>query len=252
MKNELKPKFLQNKYGFTLIETLIVISIIVILTAALIPKISAYADNARTARAINDISTIKTIIEAYTADEGQGTYPSGGELDPVTGEYKKTDDYNYIGTILQKQGIKWYDIATQGGMTDPWGRPYVYVRYIGINDNQMHYIILSTGKDGIPGTSDDIYATDAQNAAVSPFPTGDQAYQSTSGTVQIATSTSVKINTNSSGGITITTSNDTAYDLYFAQLDNNTNYNYGKLVMIIKFEGQNGEIVAGVWVNTKE
>lgn len=167
-----KTKILQgiyNKRGFTLVELLVVVAIIAILAAVLVPRLLNYTDRARQARAISDIRTIKTVIEAYTADDGMGIYPSAGELDFATGTYKEGPDY--IGTILQKHGIKWYDIMTPGGITDPWGKPYFYARYTGADDNQMHYILFSTGKDGIPGTPDDIYTTDATPPTIGAMPT---------------------------------------------------------------------------------
>jgi general secretion pathway protein G len=183
-----KAKILQNihnKRGFTLVEVLVVTAIIAILAAVLIPRLLGYTDRAREARAISDIRTIKTIIEAYTADEGSGIYPSGMSLDFATGLYKKGPDY--IGTILQKHGIKWYDIMTPGGITDPWGKPYFYARYVGADDNQIHYILFSTGKDGKIQTPDDIYTTDTASPTIGSIPD----YQAIFNSVQSAASTYV-------------------------------------------------------------
>ncbi|WP_159432389.1 prepilin-type N-terminal cleavage/methylation domain-containing protein [Caldanaerobius fijiensis] len=141
-------KNVHNNKGFTLVELLVVVAIIAILAAVLVPRLLGYTDRARQARAMSDLGTMKTVIETYTADQGQGVYPS-----------YKIADANYVGTILQKGGINWQD-STKDGIKDPWGYPYYYVTAIG-SDNNVHYIIISPGKDGKLNTADDVYTTDS-------------------------------------------------------------------------------------------
>jgi general secretion pathway protein G len=102
---------------------------------------------------MSDLGTMKTVIETYTADQGNGVYPS-----------IKTTDPNYVGTILQNGGINWKDSAT-AGIKDPWGYSYYYTTATDANGN-VHYIIVSPGKDGKLGTADDVYTTDSAQPTV--------------------------------------------------------------------------------------
>lgn len=145
---------LKNRKGFTLVELLVVVAIIAILAAALIPRLLGYTDRARQARAMSDLGTMKTVIETYTADQGNGVYPS-----------IKTSDPNYVGTILKNGGINWLDANTAGGIKDPWGYPYYYDVATDANGN-VHYVVVSPGKDGKLGTADDVYTTDSQQPTV--------------------------------------------------------------------------------------
>ena len=144
---------INNRKGFSLVELLVVVAIIAILSAALVPRLLGYTDRARQARAMSDLGTMKTVVETYTADQGNGVYPSIA-----------TADTNYVGKILQNGGINWQDAAT-AGIKDTWGYPYYYDIYTDANGN-VHYIIVSPGKDGKLGTPDDVYVTDSEQPTV--------------------------------------------------------------------------------------
>jgi general secretion pathway protein G len=138
---------LKNRKGFTLVELLVVVAIIAILAAALVPRLLGYTDRARQARAMSDLGTMKTVIEIYTADQGNGVYPVPDS----------------VGTILQNGGIKW--TGGTDGIKDPWGYPYYYDVATDTNGN-VHYVIVSPGKDGKLGTADDVYTTDSVQPTV--------------------------------------------------------------------------------------
>jgi general secretion pathway protein G len=72
---KLKKKAKKGK-GFTLVELLVVVAILAILAAALLPKFLGYTDNAREAQTMADLSTMKSVVEIYAADEGAGKYPA--------------------------------------------------------------------------------------------------------------------------------------------------------------------------------
>lgn len=59
--------------GFTLIELMIVVAIIIILAAVAIPNYLRMTDRARRSRVAGDFSSIATALEAYQVD--WGTYP---------------------------------------------------------------------------------------------------------------------------------------------------------------------------------
>lgn len=72
------------KKGFTLIELMLVITIILILMGFLIPKISAYQDKARTTKAINTAKQIQT-----AAMTSYGNNDSEFDADDVTKTVKE-------------------------------------------------------------------------------------------------------------------------------------------------------------------
>jgi general secretion pathway protein G len=144
---KLKKKAKKGK-GFTLVELLVVVAILAILAAALLPKFLGYTDNAREAQTMADLSTMKSVVEIYAADEGAGNYPAVDDVDGV-------DD---IGGVLIGKGISWTE--GEDGVVDPYGRPYVYAIDGEAGDADQHFVIASPGKDGEFGNEDDIYVTD--------------------------------------------------------------------------------------------
>jgi general secretion pathway protein G len=142
---KLKKKAKKGK-GFTLVELLVVVAILAILAAALLPKFLGYTDNAREAQTMADLSTMKSVVEIYAADEGAGNYPTiDGEEDGVK-------------VVLTGKGIQWTE--GEDGVVDPYGRPYVYAIDGEAGDADQHFVIASPGKNGEFGNEDDIYVTD--------------------------------------------------------------------------------------------
>ncbi len=129
------------KKGFTLIELLIVIVILGILATFLVPKIMQKPDEARVAKAKNDIMAIETALKMYKMDNGM--YPTTMQglkalitkptIPPIPQHYKS-------GGYLDTNQVP----------KDPWGNPYIY-RSPG--DNGRAYEIISLGADGKEGGS---------------------------------------------------------------------------------------------------
>ncbi len=129
------------KKGFTLIELLIVIVILGILATFLVPKIMQKPDEARVAKAKNDIMAIETALKMYKMDNG--VYPTTMQglkaliqkpsIPPIPKHYKE-------GGYLDSNSVP----------KDPWGNPYIY-RSPG--DNSRPYEIISLGADGKEGGS---------------------------------------------------------------------------------------------------
>ncbi len=130
---------MRSKSGFTLIELLIVIVILGILATFLVPKIMQKPDEARVAKAKNDIMAIETALKMYKMDNGM--YPTTMQglkalikkptIPPIPKHYRK-------GGYLDTNEIP----------KDPWGNPYIY-RSPG--ENGRPYEIISLGADGKEG-----------------------------------------------------------------------------------------------------
>jgi general secretion pathway protein G len=122
--------------AFTLVEMLLVITIIGILAALVIPKMVGRSEQARLAAAHADISSIKTALDAYEVDNG--FYPKGLQ-DLIQ---QPSNARNWHGPYLDNLPV------------DPWGNPYVYA-FPG-RHNPSGFDLYSVGPDGKAGTADDI------------------------------------------------------------------------------------------------
>jgi len=139
MKIEIRnPKAEIRNYprAFTLVEMLLVITIIGILAALVIPKMVGRSEQARQAAAHADLSSIKTALDAFEVDNGY--YP------------KSLQDL-----VQQPSNAKnWHGPYLDNLPQDPWQNPYVYT-YPG-RHNSNAYDLMSVGPDGKAGTDDDI------------------------------------------------------------------------------------------------
>jgi len=123
--------------GFTLVEILLVVTIIGILAALVIPKIAGRSDEARRKSAFSDVNGgIKTALGMYDVDTGK--YPSS--LNDLIAQ--PSDVKGWKGPYLDQLPV------------DPWGHPYVYV-YPG-RKNTTGFDLYSVGPDNQDGTADDI------------------------------------------------------------------------------------------------
>jgi general secretion pathway protein G len=122
--------------AFTLVEMLLVITIIGILAALVIPKMVGRSEQARQAAAHADLSSIKTALDAYEVDNG--FYPKSLQdlIQPPS------NAKNWHGPYLDNLPV------------DPWGNPYVYA-FPG-RHNPNGFDLSSVGPDGKAGTDDDI------------------------------------------------------------------------------------------------
>lgn len=125
--------------GFTLVEILLVVTIIGILAALVIPKIAGRSEDARIKAAYSDVhGGIKSTIGMYEVDTG--TYPK--TLQDLI--QQPSDVRNWKGPYLDPPSLP----------IDPWGHPYVYT-YPG-RHNSSGYDLYSLGPSGQDGAPDNI------------------------------------------------------------------------------------------------
>lgn len=123
--------------AFTLVEMLLVVTIIGILAALVIPKIAGRGEQARQTAAYTDIhGGIKTALDQFEVDNG--FFPKS--LQDLVAQ--PSNAKNWHGPYLDKLPV------------DPWGNPYVY--YYPGKHTANSYDLLSVGPDGKEGTQDDI------------------------------------------------------------------------------------------------
>jgi general secretion pathway protein G len=123
--------------AFTLVEMLLVVTIIGILAALVIPRIVGRVGQSRIVSANADVmGGISTALNLYEVDNG--VFPKSLQ-DLIQ---QPSDTKNWRGPYLGKLPV------------DPWGHSYIY--YYPGKHNQKFFDLLSVGPDGKEGTDDDI------------------------------------------------------------------------------------------------
>ena len=80
---------MKKRKGFTLIELMIVIAIIIILAAIAIPNYLRMTDRARRARVAGDFTSVATALEAFSVDWGSYPNTPGTPSTALTGSFGK-------------------------------------------------------------------------------------------------------------------------------------------------------------------
>jgi general secretion pathway protein G len=120
--------------GVTLIEMMVVVTIIALFAALVLPKMMQSADRAKVAKAHADINAFSTALGAYKLDTG--VFPTTEQGLRALREKPEAVE-NWQGPYIQK------DVGT-----DPWNHAYVY-HYPGDHGDEPD--IISYGNDGQPG-----------------------------------------------------------------------------------------------------
>ncbi len=128
--------------GFTLIELVLVVTIIAILAGAVTVEAGKRIKLARRARGLEDIRVLEMALDSYAADNGNPPTTQQGlaclRQKPTSAPVPR----NWNGPYIKKSVPK-----------DPWGNDYVY-RYPG-QENPEGYDLICYGADGQPGGEDD-------------------------------------------------------------------------------------------------
>ena len=120
--------------GVTLIEMMVVVTIIALFAALVLPRMMHQADRAKVVAAKADLNGFSTALGAYKLDTG--VFPTT-EQGLQALRVKPEGVENWQGPYLQKE---------LGN--DPWGHPYIY-KYPGDHGDEPD--IISYGLDGAPG-----------------------------------------------------------------------------------------------------
>ena len=178
---------MKKRKGFTLIELMIVIAIIIILAAIAIPNYLRMTDRARRSRVAGDFASLATALEAYSVD--WGSYPAIATADnfgkPIDGKvdgmvskiaieltgtkgvtFPNTDSATYQNasgnTTLTGEdgGIEYFKAGTVASMYNP------FVPTDADDDSGYYYVSDASGDHWAlyvrldSGTGDYLYRTD--------------------------------------------------------------------------------------------
>lgn len=132
------PSFSRRARGFTLIEIMVVITILGILAALIVPRVVGRTDDARIAAAKQDIASLMQALKLYRLDNGR--YPTTEQglraliekptTEPIPNNWKQ-------GGYLERSSLP----------KDPWGKEYQY-----LNPGLRGEIdVFSFGRDGQSG-----------------------------------------------------------------------------------------------------
>jgi general secretion pathway protein G len=127
----------QREGGFTLIEIMVVVIIIGLLAAVIVPQVVGRVEEARVAKARQDIQALSTALTMYRLDNFK--YP--------------TTDQGLRALVQQPtdpsiRNWRAGGYVAQGSLRDPWGNDYQYV-YPGTHGRE--YDLFSFGASGQEG-----------------------------------------------------------------------------------------------------
>jgi general secretion pathway protein G len=130
------------RYGFTLIEILVVIIVIGLLAGLVGPRILGRVSEAKSATARTQIELIGVALDNYRLDNG--AYPTTDQSLAALQEKPAREPIpiNWRGPYLKKAIPQ-----------DPWGRAYTYSSPG--EHNPTGYDLSTLGRDGQPGGEDD-------------------------------------------------------------------------------------------------
>ncbi|RMG52639.1 MAG: type II secretion system protein GspG [Gammaproteobacteria bacterium] len=122
--------------GFTLIEIMVVVVILSILAALVVPRIMSRPDEARIAKAKQDIRALESALKLYrldnyrypTTDQGLEALVTRPSIPPEPRNWKEG---GYIDRLPN----------------DPWGNPYQYLS----PGEHGEFDLYTLGADGAPG-----------------------------------------------------------------------------------------------------
>lgn len=132
----------RRRAGFTLLEVLLVVGILVALAAIALPNLIGVQEGAKIDEAKLQVKSLETAFNLYNTHTGN--FPASEQGISALVSPPNPAPENWRGPYLKG--------ATE--LKDPWGSPYNY-QYPGTR-NQSGPDVWSNGKDRQSGTADDI------------------------------------------------------------------------------------------------
>ena len=132
--------------GFTLIEVMIVIAIILALTGLIGVALFSRRDEAKKDTARIDMNNIRSALDFFRHDYDR--YPKDEEGLAVLWDKSKLDP--------EADATKWHEYLKAPLPNDRWGHPWGYRQVSEHSDDATKYDLWSTGPDGQEGNEDDI------------------------------------------------------------------------------------------------
>lgn len=129
---------LSREAGFTLVELLVVLVILVLLASIIGPRVIGYLGSSRSKTAHVQVESLVTSLELFHIDVGR--YPTSAEgLDALV---KNTGGIaGWSGPYINKGEVP----------LDPWGKPYKYESPAA----NRPFVVYSLGRDGKEGGGDE-------------------------------------------------------------------------------------------------
>lgn len=115
--------------GFTLLEIMVVVTIIAVLATLVAPRVWSALSSAKTNAAKTEVKAIATAIGMYMMDNGVSRLPDDFDLEVLVS-----------GSNAQ--------LNNMDDIIDPWDRPYLVVAPGEVNRD---YDVMTYGADGEPG-----------------------------------------------------------------------------------------------------
>ena len=128
------PKKLQKQKGFSLVEILIAVTIIVLMGGVVAFNLFPELFRSQRDKAALDIDTLKASVQLFQLRESR--LPHEGEWQSFLFDGSKNHSEPYIDTSAYENRE----------VLDPWSNPYQYRRL-----TSREYALLSWGMDGAPG-----------------------------------------------------------------------------------------------------
>lgn len=133
-----RPRRRDGEDGFTLVELLVVLAIIVLIAGLVAPQVLRYLGTARSNAAVAQIDNLESALELFYVDNLR--YPTSDEGLAALSEPPPDLSARWNGPYLKNAD----------DLVDPWGNPYIY------QSDGAGFEIVSLGRDGAPdGTGED-------------------------------------------------------------------------------------------------
>jgi prepilin-type N-terminal cleavage/methylation domain-containing protein len=115
--------------GFTLVELVVAIAIVIILVSLLLPAISMVRDSVRRAKTVGLIDGLTAALEIYALEDGRRRFPAV-EADQSLRTSSNTGGAPRTLDLLRDRGSLWRNDDLEAGgdrLVDAWRRPVHYV-----------------------------------------------------------------------------------------------------------------------------